>query len=172
MKAKFLESCYKVSSLTTCVLNEGDNPDWSYGATAQTQITDNLKAITRYEPVMSDYISPSDYEVHIFSIDFIRDGEFLHGFAYERKINKPVEGSLANPDLDLDKKLTILKQLQPGLRGKVQSLKTTSLLTPEEETALINKGEELQEQAERKLEAYHMAHEQEPVQTSEATYKK
>lgn len=152
MKAKFLESCYKVSALSTCILNKDENPEWLYGATSQVQITDNLTAVTRYEPIMSDYISPYDYEFHIFSIDFIRNGEFLHGFAYERKINKKLNGVLTNPDLDLEVKLETIKGLQPGLRGKLQSLKTTSLLTPEEEKALIEKGISLQEEAERKIE--------------------
>lgn len=152
MKAKFLESCYKVSALSTCVLNKDENPEWLYGATSQVQITDDLTAITRYEPIMSDYISPYDYEFHIFSIDFIRSGEFLHGFAYERKINKKLNGNLANPELPLAVKLETIKGLQPGLRGKLQSLKTTSLLTPEEEKALIEKGISLQDEAERKLE--------------------
>lgn len=152
MKTKFLESCYKISALSTCVLNKEENPDWSYGATSQVQITDNLTAVTKYEPIMSDYLSPYDYELHIFSIDFIRNGEFLHGFAYERKINKKLNGVLSNPDLALEVKLETIKGLQPGLRGKLQSLKTTSLLTPDEEKALIEKGISLQEEAERKLE--------------------
>lgn len=152
MKTKFLESCYKVSALSTCILNNKDNPEWLYGATSQVQITDNLTAITRYEPLTSDYISPFDYEFHVFSIDFIRNGEFLHGFAYERRIDKKLNGSLANPDLPLHVKLETLKNLNPGLRGKIQSLSTTSLLTKDEEKALIEKGISLQEEAERKLE--------------------
>lgn len=152
MKTKFLDSCYKVSALSTCILNKEPNPDYLYGATSQVQITDNLTAITKYEPLLSDYISPYDYEFHVFSIDFIRNGEFLHGFAYERKINKKLNGSLANPELPLEVKLDTLKTLNPGLRGKLQSLTTTSILTPEEEKALIAKGTELQEEAERKLE--------------------
>lgn len=152
MKADFLQSCYKVASLSTCVLNAKDNPDWLYGATSQVEITNNLKAITRYEPIMSDYLSPFDYEFHIFSIDFIRDGEFLHGFAYEKKINKELNGNLTNPDLPLDTKLATLKTLQPGLRGKIESLTTTSLLTKEEEQALIKKGISMQEEADKLLE--------------------
>lgn len=166
MKAEFLNSCYKVASLSTCILNEKENPDWEYGATSQIKITDNLTAVTKYEPVISDYISASEYEVHIFSIDFIRGNEFLHGFSYERKLNKTLDGSLANPDLPLDKKLTTLKTLQPGLRGKIQSLKATSLLTKEEELALISKGVELQDEAERKLETYNL------VQSKEETEEK
>ncbi len=172
MKAEFLNSCYKVASLSTCILNENDNPDWEYGANSQVQITDNLTAITRYEPVISDYISASEYEVHIFSIDFIRGNEFLHGFSYERKLNKALDGSLANPDLPLDKKLITLKSLQPGLRGKIQSLKTTSLLTKEEELALINKGNSLQDEAERKLEAYNLAQTQEETEEKEVATQK
>lgn len=152
MKTKFLDSCYKVSALSTCVLNKEPNPDYLYGATSQVQITDNLTAITKYEPLLSDYISPFDYEFHVFSIDFIRNGEFLHGFAYERKINKKLNGSLANPELPLATKIETLKTLKPGLRGKIQSLATTSLLTSEEEQALIAKGIELQEEAERNVE--------------------
>lgn len=66
MKTKFLESCYKVSTLSTCILNKEDNPNWLYGATSQVQITDNLSAITRYEPLISDYMSLNDYEIHLF----------------------------------------------------------------------------------------------------------
>lgn len=171
MKANFLESCYKVSALSTCILNNDENPNWLYGATSQVKITDELTAITKYEPIISDYISPYDYECHIFAIDFIRNGEFLHGLAYERKIDKKVNGSLANPDLPLEIKLDALKGLQPGFRGKIQSLTTRTLLTPDEEKALIEKGISLQEEAERKLELSKCLSEEATTQ-QEPTYKK
>lgn len=150
MKMNFLDNCYKLSALSTCVLSEKDNDDWYYGATEQIKFSDHLTAVTKYEPLTSDYMSPYDYEVHLFSIDFFRDGKLLEGFAYERKINQTLYGSLANPDLTIDAKMQTIANLKPGLRSKVRSLTTTSLLTPEEVQLVSSKSIEFQEQAEKK----------------------
>lgn len=150
MKMNFLDNCYKISALSTCVLSEKENADWYYGATEQIEFSEHLTAVTKYEPLTSDYMSPYDYEVHLFSIDFFRDGQLLEGFAYERKINQALYGSLANPDLTIDAKLQTIANLKPGLRSKVRSLTTTSLLTPEEVQLVTAKSVELQEQAEKR----------------------
>ncbi len=142
MNINFLNSCYNISALSTCVL-EGDNKEWPYGAKKQIPITDRLSAVAKYSFLGSDYMSLYDYEVHTFSIDFFRDGKMLDGFSYEKQIKKERFGSLANPAIALDAKLATIRDLKPGLREKLSALATSSILTPEEVNAVIAKSHEI-----------------------------
>ena len=142
MNTKFLSSCFTIASLSTCVLNEV-NDDCLNGDTIQVPITDRISAVVSYSFICSDYMSLSDYEVHEFHIEFFRDGKLLDGLTFETKYNKQKFGSLTNPNLHVERKLTSLSDLKPGLRDKIKALGMTTLLDPDEVKAVINKSDEL-----------------------------
>ena len=145
MNVKFLNSCYNMIALSTCILDNNDSDDWYFGKKEQITLTDRLTAVIKYENLCSDDMSLYNYEVHYFSVDFFRDGKLLNGFSYDRKINKKCFGSLANPELSVEAKLNIINKLKPGLRSKMKAATMPTLLTSDEINAVVSKAEELSE---------------------------
>lgn len=146
MNMKFYDSCYNMAALSTCVLsNSKDRGEWVFGKTDQISITENLTAVVKYEELCSDEMSISDYEIHYFSIEFFRNGLLLDSFSFEKKINKTMFGSLANPELSIEAKMKVFNKLKPNLRSKIRNLITLTTLTPQEVEAVITKTEELTE---------------------------
>lgn len=143
---KFFNNCYNMIALSTCVLQDPENKDWMYGTRKQIPINDRLTAVTKYENLCSDYISAYDYEIHYFSVDFLRDGKLIDSFSYERKIDEKRFGSLANPDLSIEQKLNSINSLKPGLRSQIKTITMSTELTPEEMEAVESVTKELTEQ--------------------------
>ena len=62
----------------------------------------------------SDYLSPTEYGNHEFSITFIRDDKPVETFDFGTKVNEKNVGSLANPEIGLEEKLEYVKEYSPS----------------------------------------------------------
>lgn len=143
MNIKFFKSCYDLAALSTCVQENAEKKLWNYQADSRVDFSDNFHAITKYEVLCSDYMSLKDYEIHEFYISFVRDGKEVESYKFEKKIDRTNVGSLANPKLDLDKKLAAIKAYRPkgGLQLDIMLKKTQ--LTNEEINMVMKKNEEI-----------------------------
>ena len=144
MNINFFNDCYNVIALSTCVLGN-NNDNWMFGTTNQINLTDSLSATTKYESLCSDSISPYDYEIHYFSIDFFRNGQLIDELSFERKINESSLGSLANPELSIEDKLSAISNLKPSLRSNIKAMSKLASFSQEEINAVLSKSKELEE---------------------------
>lgn len=144
MNMNFYESCYDIAALSTCVLRDNDRIDESFWDTrVQVPFTDSLSAIAKYEGITSDEMSMSDYEFHYFELEFLRDGQLLDYFRYQKKIPHLRIGELHNKGLDLNSKLSAIQEFRPGIGSKIKAFGAKTYLTNEEIDAVIKKAEEL-----------------------------
>lgn len=146
MNMKLYKSCYDLAALATCVQPNEKNDIWHYMADARIEFTDNFFAVAKYKVVCSDYLSVTDYEIHEFEINFIRDEKLVETFHFKKTIDRKNLGSLANPDLDLESKLQAIKEFRPSLSDKLDVAFKKTKLASHEVDMIIEKNKKMFEE--------------------------
>ena len=145
MKLNFLDKCAKIATLSTCVLNTNDNKPTSE---AEFQLTDNFKVQTSYNfsyyDNIGDMTGPGQLEVHLFDINFFRDGQFLDRASFGTYADAPNGGPLCDENKELDIKLEWLKTAKPNIFERVRFMSNRMNLSLEEITAIERKSDELE----------------------------
>jgi len=150
---KLVNASYEIVGLSTCVLKEPEeNHRWRYGSESIVNITDNLSAVTKYEILESDIFTPAyigDYEAHFFTVTYLRDGKIVDSISYTKNLGEKKFGSLANPDLDKNLKISLLSDFGPNIISKFKLMRNKTELTKEEIDAIIAKSNELKLETEK-----------------------
>lgn len=150
---KLVNSSYQIIGLSTCVLNDNDEDyDSRFGKESVVNITENLLAVAKYEMLESDIFTPAfigDYESHYFTITYLRDGKIVDSISYIKNLGEKKFGSLANPDLDKNLKLSLLNAYGPNIISKFKLMRNRTELTNEEIEAIVAKSNELKSQTEK-----------------------
>ena len=150
MNMKFINASYEIAGLSTCILKEpNENLLLQIGSEDVVNITDRLSAITKYEILESDIFSLSDYEVHYFTVTYLRDGQIVDSISYTKNIGERKFGSLANPALDKNLKISLLNDFSPNIISKFKLMRNQTGLTKDEIEAIIAKSNELKLEAEK-----------------------
>ena len=139
MNIKFFRSCYDLAAFATCIEKDVDRRISDHIVENRIEFTDNFFAVARYEALCSDYLSPSEYENHKFSIVFVRDDDFLEKFEFETKVDGKNVGSLANPAVTMGEKLNFIKEYGPSRSTKFENFFKKTKLAPHEQAMVIEK---------------------------------
>ena len=103
-------------------------------------ITEHLRATATYTYIPCEELALTDYETHHFSLSFMKDERLIDEYTYDKVIHPDKYGSLADPEIDFDIKLKVLRSIRPTIKA----LFTKTNLTPEEQLAVMDKWTEIQ----------------------------
>jgi hypothetical protein len=143
MNIKFYKSCYDLAAFATC-LKDG-KPTLTIGDRVQERIefTDNFFVVAQYKFLGSDYLSSFDYEVHSFSINFIRDDELVESINFEKKFDCKKVGSLADPRVNKEAKMEVIKECRPTKAEQFENMFKKTKLQSHEVAMVIAKNKKL-----------------------------
>lgn len=143
MNMKFYKSCYDLAALTTCIQESKDTLNLGDRVQERIEFTDNFFAVAQYKFLGSDYLSAFDYEVHNFSISFIRDDKLVETINFEKKFDCNKVGFLANPKLSKEAKLEVIKECRPTKSEQFENMFKKTKLQSHEVAMIIEKNKRM-----------------------------
>ena len=145
MNIKFYKSCFDLAALATCVKDNSGALRVGDRIQERIEFADNFFAVAQYKYLGSDYLSAFDYEHHEFSISFIREDYLVETIHFEKKFDCKKLGTLANPKLDLNSKMEVIKECRPTTAEKLENMFTKTKLASHEMAMVISKNKKMYE---------------------------
>jgi hypothetical protein len=88
-------------------------------------------------------LSSFDYEVHSFSINFIRDDALVESINFEKKFDCKKVGSLADPRVNKEAKMEVIKECRPTKVEQFENMFKKTKLQSHEVAMVIAKNKKL-----------------------------